>query len=67
MALSAKQILALDKARMEGESIGHLRAALARAGHDPARALEEYMRVPLPDGRPRGEVNMSHPDEWGTG
>ena len=64
MKLDPKTILALDKARMEGESIATLRAALARAGHDPHSALEEYKRVPLPDGRPRGGVNMSDPKFW---
>ena len=64
MTLTPKQILAIDKARMEGDNIAQLRAALARAGHDPERALEEYRRTPLPDGRLRGDVNMSDPAFW---
>ena len=64
--LTPKMILALDSARINGAGIAELRAALAKAGHDPYLALEAYKKVPLKDGRPRGEVNLSHPAEWDT-
>lgn len=64
MKLTPKMILAIDKARMEGDGIATLRAALAKAGHDPYSALEEYKRIPLPDGRLRGDVNLSDPRYW---
>ena len=67
MKLTPEMILALDKARMEGDNIAMLRAALSRAGHDPYSALEEYKNVPLADGRKRGEVNMSDPGFWRDG
>lgn len=64
MKLTPQMILALDKARMEGDGIAMLRAALHKAGHDPYSALKEYMDTPLGDGRKRGEVNMSDPRFW---
>jgi hypothetical protein len=65
MSLSNEQILAIDKARVNGESIATIRASLAKAGLDPRGALEAYKQVPLGDGRLRGDVNLSDPQEWG--
>lgn len=64
MNLSPEQILAIDKARVHGESVATIRASLAKAGLDPLEALEAYKQVPLGDGRLRGDVNLSDPREW---
>ena len=64
MSLTNEQILAIDKARVHGQSLATIRASLAKAGLDPREALEAYKQVPLGDGRLRGEVNLSDPREW---
>jgi hypothetical protein len=62
--LSNEQILAIDKARINGAGIAQLRAALAKAGLDPHEALEAYKQHPFADGRKRGDVNLSDPRAW---
>lgn len=62
--LDAHTIHFIDKARINGESIATIRAALAKAGLDHRAVIEEYSRTPFADGRLRGEVNLSDPNEW---
>lgn len=66
MTLDPNLILAIDKARINGESIATIRAALEAAGHDHTEVLAHYKFAPFADGRRRGDVNLSDPREWGS-
>lgn len=51
-------IAKIDHLRSQGASYDAVAAKLKAVGHpDPDEALQRYMSVPLPDGRPRGQVN----------
>jgi hypothetical protein len=65
-SLDPKLTLGIDKARINGAGIAMLRAALAKAGHDPFDVLERYKQTPFKDGRLRGDVNLNDPEEWET-
>lgn len=57
-------IAKIDHLRSTGASYDAVAAKLKEVGHpDPDEALKRYMDVPLPDGRPRGQINPGDPDE----
>jgi hypothetical protein len=62
-------IIAIDKQRMEGLSAGEVLAALVKAHGEQngAAMFKQYAKTPMPDGRPRSQVNLGDPTEWGTG
>ena len=64
--MDPKHVLAIDKQRMEGLSAGEVLHALVKAYGDEAgaQAFQEYAQTPMPDGRPRSQVNLGDPAEW---
>lgn len=62
--LDPETTLSIDAMRIHGEGIATIRAALAKAGLDAKSVLDAYSRTPFADGRLRGEVNLSDPNEW---
>jgi hypothetical protein len=64
--LKPEQILAIDKARINGDDPATIHEALEAAGLDADAAFKEYAKTPFKDGRLRGEVNLGDPNEWGV-
>lgn len=64
--MKPEQILAIDKQRMEGLSASEILEALTKAlgPEQGAQAFKEYAQTPMPDGRPRSQVNLGDPAEW---
>jgi hypothetical protein len=62
--LTPEQILAADKARINGASADEVHEAFEAAGLDPDAAFKEYAQTPFKDGRLRGQVNLGDPAEW---
>lgn len=64
--MDPQHVLAIDKQRMEGASAAEVLAACIKAaGEEQGAAMfKEYAQTPMPDGRPRSQVNLGDPDEW---
>lgn len=66
MRLDAKLAAVIDQHRRNGASRDAIHEHLIQAGSTPETAdalLNEYAESVLPDGRPRGQVNMGDPHE----
>jgi hypothetical protein len=63
--IDPQTVLKLDKARMQGASAGEILGALQKAGDpNPEQTFKAYAETPMPDGRPRSQVNLGDPAEW---
>jgi hypothetical protein len=64
--MKPEHILAIDKQRMEGASASDILTACIQAfGEEQGAAIfKGYASTPMPDGRPRSQVNLGDPAEW---